>query len=157
MNYKSHAFLLLLLTLILISGCKNLRDIEITNVGGFEFKGMENNTLTFAANIGLHNPSAIGFRISEVNLKAIVDGNFLGTLNTIDRVKVPARCDSSYKMTFTLKLNNILTGASALYGLSKQKQAKVEMQGYIKARSGFTVKKVDVLESRVIDIPSNFR
>jgi LEA14-like dessication related protein len=147
---------ILLLTVIAFQACKGIHDVEITDVSGFELKGMEDNNLRFAANIGVHNPSAIGFRISEINLKAIVDGNFLGTLNTIDRIKIPARSDSTYRLTFTLKFNNILTSASTLYNLSRQKQAKVEMQGYVKARSGFATRKVDVSENRIIDIPSKF-
>jgi LEA14-like dessication related protein len=155
--YRSALGWIFLIAITVFSGCKGIDDIEITDVSGFELKGMEDNNLRFTANIGVHNPSAIGFKVSEVNLKAIIDGNFLGTLNTTDRIKIPARSDSTYRLTFTLKFNNILTSASTLYSLSRQKQAKVEMQGYVKTRSGFATKKVDVLESRIIDIPSKFQ
>jgi hypothetical protein len=48
----------------------------------------------------------------------------------------------------------MLTGASALYAISRKKQVTVEMRGTIKTRSWFTVKKVDIDESQLINMPS---
>lgn len=155
-QYKSLIFLSCVIAISLLTSCKGVNDIEITGADGFEFKGMENNSLTFSANIGVRNPSSLNFRLKEINLKTVIDGNFLGILSTSDKIRVKARSDSSYRMTFNLQLNNILTGASMLYDLSRKKDVKVEMQGYIKARSFIAVKKVDVLESRVVEVPGNF-
>jgi LEA14-like dessication related protein len=147
----------LVLLIIFVTGCKGLQDIQITGADGFELKGMENNAVNFAANIGVSNPSSVGFKVSEVNLKAIVDGIFIGTITTPDKVKIRARSDSSYRMNFSLELANIITGASTLYNISRKKQVNVDMQGYVKAHSWFTVKKVDVHETRVVDVPKNYR
>jgi hypothetical protein len=146
-----------LIIIILSGGCKGLENIEITGADGFAFKGMENNKVTFSANIGVKNPSALGFKVSEVNLKTIVDNNFLGTLTTADHVKVPARSDSSYRMNFSLELANMLTGASTIYSLTRKKQVTIEMQGYVKARSWFTTKTVDIHETRIVDVPPLYR
>jgi hypothetical protein len=141
----------------LLSSCRGLYDIEITGADGFKIRGMENNAVSFAADIGVKNPSSVGFKVREVNLKATVDGNFIGTLTTPDRVRVPARSDSSYHMNFSLQLANLLTGASTLYNISRKKQVNVVMQGYVKARSGLVTKKVEVNEAQLIDVPRNFR
>ena len=53
-----------------------------------------------------------------------------------------------------MELANMLTGASTLYTFSRKKQVTVEMQGYVKARSWFTIKKVDINEKQLIDVPS---
>jgi LEA14-like dessication related protein len=151
---RSVLYAVVLITLAIIQGCKGLQEVKITGADGFEYHGMKNNSLEFAANIGVMNPSGVGFRITEVNLKAIVDGNFLGTLSTNDRVRIPAHSDSSYRMNFNLTMNNLLSGASALYGLSRKKQVNVEMQGFVKARAGITMKKVEVNESRIFDVPA---
>ena len=60
-------------------------------------------------------------------------------------------------MNFSLDLANILSGASTLYSLSRKKQVTLEMQGYVKARSWLTVRKVDVNEKQVVDVPSMSR
>lgn len=147
----------LLFLIILASSCKGVHDIGFTGAGGFEFKGMENNAMNFAADIGVKNPSAIGFKVVEVNLKATIDGIFIGTLTATDRVRIPARTDSSYRMNFSLQLANIVTGASTLYTLSRKKQVNADLSGYVRARSWLTVKKVDVHESRDIEVPRNYR
>jgi hypothetical protein len=157
MLYRFERTSLLLFTVILLVSCKGLNDITLTSVDGFALKGMENNMVNFAASVGVHNPSSTGFKVSEVELKAIIDGNFIGTLTTADKVKVPARSDSSYRMNFSLELANMITGASSLYALSRKKQVTVELQGYVKARSWLMMKKVDIRENRVIDVPRNFR
>jgi len=151
---RSLLFIPLLLFLI---SCKGLSDIEITRVEGFTLRGMENNAVSFAADIGVKNPASVGFKVREINLKTTIDGNFIGTLTSPDRVKIPARSDSTYTMNFSLELANLITSASALYNLSKKKQVNVVMQGYVKARSGLMTKKVDVSETRLMDVPRNFR
>jgi hypothetical protein len=145
---------LLIFILLSLSGCKGVEDIKMTGISGFEFKGIENNAVTFSALVGVSNPSKVGFHVSEVNLKTMVDGNFLGTLSTSDKIRIPASSDSSYRMNFTLTMANLLTGASSLYGLSHKKQVNLELQGYIKARSWFTVKKTEIRENRTLDVPS---
>lgn len=144
----------LLSALLILSSCKGIEDIRITGADNFELKGMENNKLNFSAGIGVINPSSLGFRISEVNLKTSVDGSFLGVLTADDKIKIPAHTDSTYHMDFTMEMANLLTSASTLYNMSRKKQVTVEMQGYVKARSWFTVRKVDVHETRLIDVPS---
>jgi LEA14-like dessication related protein len=144
----------ILLLLLLLTACGKVSDITLTGINDFEFKGMENNAVSFAARIGVSNPTSVGFTVSEVNLKTIVDGNFIGTLTANEKVRIRANSDSSYHMNFSLSMANLLTGASSLYSLSRKKQVKVEMQGYVKARSWFTVRKVDILESRMMDVPA---
>ncbi len=156
METKCRYSLILFSTMLLVS-CQGLKNITITGADGFQVTGMENNKVSFTADIGVSNPSGVGFRVKEVNLKAVIDGNFIGTVTSPDRVKIKARSDSSYHMNFSLELANMISGASTLYNLSKKKQVNVEMQGYVKARAGLGVKKVDVHESRLIDVPKRFR
>lgn len=154
MNPIPGIFRLLLLSFFLFAGCKGVEDIKMTGISGFEFKGMENNAIRFAMRISVSNPSPVGFHVREVNLKTQVDGNYLGTLTTTDRIKIAAHSDTSYIMNFTLSLANIVTGASSLYGLSRKKQVNVDLQGYVKARSWLTTKKTRIKESHVVDVPS---
>jgi len=150
---KGHLFLALLV-LALLSACKGVDDIRFKGVDEVVFTGMENNKINFSARVGVINPSSVGFKVSEVNLKTSIDGSYIGTLTTDDVVKIQAKSDSSYQMNFSLELANLLTGASTLYNMSRKKQVTVEMQGYVRARSWFTFKEVDVNEKRLIDVPS---
>jgi LEA14-like dessication related protein len=143
-----------ILVLILMTGCKDLDKISMTGVSDFEFKGMQNNEVSFSARVGVSNPSNVTFRVTEVNLKTIVDGNFIGTLTSQDKIRVPARSDSAYMMNFTLGMANMLTGASQLYTLARKKKVQVQMQGYIKAHTWLTTKKKEINENRTLDVPA---
>jgi LEA14-like dessication related protein len=152
MNHRS--LYILLLILVLVTGCKGVEDITMTGVSDFKFKGINNDLISFSAVVGVSNPSGIGFHISEVNVKTIADGNYIGTLSTTDKIRIPARSDTSYRMNFTLKLANILTGASSLYNLSHKKEVLVELQGFVKSRSFLATHKTNIKESRKIAVPS---
>lgn len=145
--------LILLIPLFLLS-CKGVDDISFTGVDDFVFRGMENNKISFSASVGVSNPSSIAFKVNEVNLKTSIDGVYIGTLTSDNTIRVPARTDSLYNMDFTVNLSNLITGASTLYNASRKKKVEVEMNGYVKARSWFTVKKVEVNEKQLIDVPS---
>jgi LEA14-like dessication related protein len=152
MNNKS--FHLLLLLIVIISGCKGVEDITMTGVSDFKFKGIDNDLISFSAVVGVSNPSRIGFHISEVNVKTMADGTYLGTLSTTDKIRIPARSDTSYRMNFTLKLANVLTSAASLYSLSHKKEVLVELQGYVKSRSFLATHKTNIKESRKVAVPS---
>lgn len=145
---------LLLFLLVLLSGCKGVEDIAMTSISDFQFRGINNDLISFSAVVGISNPSRMGFRVSELNVKTMADGNYIGTLSTTDKIKIRARSDTSYRMNFTLKLANVLTGASSLYGLSRKKEVFVELQGYVKSRTFLTSRKTDIKESRKVPIPS---
>jgi|SRR5512133_1034607 LEA14-like dessication related protein len=142
------------LLLLLLLSCKGVEDITFTGVDHVVLKGIENNKVNFSANIGVYNPSSLPFRITEVNLKTSVDGNYIGTLSTANPVKIKAKSDTTYSADFSLEMANLLTGASTLYNLSRKKQVNVEMTGFVKARSWLKTKKVNVAEKRLMDVPS---
>ena len=152
MNKKS--LYQLLVILILVTGCKGVEDISMTGVSDFRFKGINNDVVSFSAVVGVSNPSRVGFHVSEVNVKTLADGNYIGTLSTTDKIRIAARSDTSYRMNFTLKLANVLTGASSLYSLSRKKEVLVELQGYVKSRSFLATHKTEIKESRKVAVPS---
>ena len=155
--HRIPAIPLLLTALLIITSCKDVTDIRFTGVDNIKLRGMENNKINFTADVGVYNPSTVAFKVTEVNLKTIIDGNFIGTLTSDEKLRIKSKTDTSYTMNFSLDLANILSGASTLYGLSRKKQVTLEMQGYVKARSWLTVRKVDVNEKQVVDVPSMSR
>jgi LEA14-like dessication related protein len=147
----------MLLALIAFTGCSGVDEVKITGADGFALKEIKNNVVTFSANVGVQNPSRVAFRVKDLNLKASVDGNFIGTLTTNDKIKINARSDTSYLVNFALDLANMLTGASTLYSLARRSQVTIDLQGYVTASSWFSTRKVPVSESRKVDIPSLYR
>ena len=153
MKKNTIAFFSLVLFVLVMTSCKSINNIEIKGVQKVSFHGIENNTVYFSAGIDIRNPSGISFRIKEVNLATAAGGDFLGTLQCNEAIKIASRKDSVYMVPLSLKLGNIFNGAAALYKLSRQSRAKLEVKGYVRVRSGLVTRKVDISRSQVVDIP----
>lgn len=139
--------------LLMLNSCKSFENIELKGIDKVVFQGIENNTVYFSAGLKVHNPSGVSFKIREVNLKTAANGDFLGTLQCTEDVKINARSDSVYMVPLSLKLSNIFTGASTLYKISRQKKVNMEVKGYIRVKTFLISKKVEVSESQVLDVP----
>jgi hypothetical protein len=147
------ACFLLAFSLFVLSSCKDIDNIEIKGVEKVSFRGIENNTVYFSAGLNVSNPSKVNFRIKEVNLATVADGDFLGTLQCDEDVKIASRKDSVYMVPLSLKLGNIFTGAASLYKLSRQSRVKLEVKGYVRVRSGLVIRKIDISRSQFVDVP----
>jgi hypothetical protein len=153
MGKNCYSCLLFLLSLMVMSSCKSFDNIELKGIDRVTFQGIENNIVHFSAGLQVYNPSRVNFKIKEVNLKTVANGDFLGTLYCRDDVKIVSRTDSLYMVPMNLKLTNIFTGASTLYKLSRLDKVKLEVKGYVKVRSFLITKKIDVAESHILDVP----
>jgi hypothetical protein len=147
------ACFLLAFSLFVLSSCKDIDNIDIKGVEKVSFRGIENNTVYFSAGLNVSNPSKVNFRIKEVNLATVADGDFLGTLQCDEDVKIASRKDSVYMVPLSLKLGNIFTGAASLYKLSRQSRVKLEVKGYVRVRSGLVIRKIDISRSQFVDVP----
>jgi hypothetical protein len=143
----------LALSLFMLNSCKNFDNIEIKGVEKVSFRGMEDNTVYFSTGLNISNPSGICFRIKTVNLAVATDGDFLGTLECNEDIKIASRKDSVYIVPVSLKLGNIFTGAAALYRISRQSRVKVEVKGYVRVRSALITRKIDISRSQFVDVP----
>ena len=146
-------YIWLLPFMLVLSACKNIDHIEIKGIDKVIFQGIQDNTVYFSAGLKVCNPSGINFKLKEVNLKTVANGDFLGTLNCTDEVKIYARSDSVYMVPLSLKLANIFTGASTLYKLSRLKKVNMEVKGYVRVRTFLISKKIEVSESQMLDVP----
>jgi hypothetical protein len=146
-------FASLFLSVLVLSSCNNIRNIDIKGVENVSFKGIENNTVYFLAGINISNPSGVNFRIKEVNLAAVAEGDFLGTLQCHEDIKIVSRKDSVYIVAFSLKLGNIFTGASTLYKLSHQSRVRLDVKGYVRVRSALVTRKIEIIRSEDVDVP----
>lgn len=149
--------ILKILTAVLIlalASCGDIKDITFKGVDHVQLKGMDNNSVKFSADVSMFNPSSVNFRVSEVNLKMTVDGNFIGTLSIDEPLRIKANSDTSYLADFNLQLANLFTSATALYGMKNKRTVALDIQGYVKAKSFLVRRKIDIAEKRVIDVPS---
>ena len=153
MNTIFRTFIKILPFILVFSSCKSIENIELKGIDKITFQGIENNTVYFSAGLHVNNPSGISFKIKEVNLKTVANGDYLGTLHCDDIVKIHSRSDSVYRVPMSLALGNIFTGASTLYKISRQSKVKMEVKGYIRVKNLMIVKKIEVSESQDMDIP----
>ncbi|MBN1414559.1 MAG: hypothetical protein JW973_05625 [Bacteroidales bacterium] len=146
-------YLLLLVPIMLANSCKTFENIEIKGVENIRFHGIEDNFVYFSVGLQVSNPSGLSFKIKEVNLKTVADGDYVGTLQCNDDIRISSRCDSVYTVAMSLQLSNIFTGAGTLYRISRQHEVKLEVKGYIRIRSFLLAKKIDINKSQVVEVP----
>lgn len=143
----------ILLALIMFASCSGIGEINVTSVDNFKIMGIDDNIVTFSADIGVSNPSAIGFRVREINVAASADGIYIGNLINTASLKIPAQTDSVYNMIFDMRLSNMLSTAGQLISLSHKDQVNVGFKGYIRSTSGLISRKTNIEDSRTVDVP----
>lgn len=142
-----------LLIAVLLASCSGLKDINITSVENFKLIELRENMVTFSADVGVSNPSAIGFRVREIDVATTADGIYIGNLQNTESLKIPAQSDSVYSMVLNMRLSNVLSTANQMINLSRKSQVNIELKGFIKSTSGLLTRKTNIQESRMVDVP----
>ena len=147
MNKDKITIVTFLFLLLLTASCANLENIVVGDVSDVKFRGFVDNTLAFNVVVPVENPSNVRFKIKEVNVKATVNGEYIGRILSDDVVVIPPRSDDEH--VFLIKIH-LLRGASTVMHASRNKSMEVEVDGYIKAKSYLMNRKIPVYEKRII-------
>ena len=132
--------------------CSGLKDISLTSVDNIRIKSIEDNIVTFNADVGVSNPSAVGFRLKELEVDVTADGVYLGKLKNNDIVRIPAHSDSLYNIAFSLRLSNLLATAGTIISLSRKSEVNIDLKGYVRSTSGLVTRKTDITQTTVINL-----
>ncbi len=153
MKNKFFLHVALLPLFLMISSCGNIDDINLKNVSNVKIHRIENGNIFFSAGLQVVNPSSVSFRLKEFDLRVVANGDYLGRLTGTEEIKVLPHSDSLYIVPMNLKLANIFTGGATIYRLSRMDKVKIEMQGYARVKTFLFLKRININESRVVDVP----
>ncbi len=147
---KSRGYVVIGLLLIFIS-CGRIDELEIQGADNFRYNGFKDNHVEFEADIKVVNPSHYKIRVKEINMKLLVNDMYLGRLQNAEEFQIKPLSDEYITVPFRLRITNIFYGISIVSRLYNQKNLKVEVDGFVIARTAFYRKKINVNEITYVD------
>ena len=143
--------LLLLFCLLFTAGC-NVNEVEIGDIERMSFEGFDDNGLGIKVMLPVQNPNNFSFVITKIDIDININGQDLGTVNDISKIRIPANSEQSHPVTFNIDLSGgLLGGGLAMLKLYRAPVLNVKLKGEIKVRSFLVSKKITINEKVVID------
>ena len=140
-----------ILLLMLFSGCANFNNIEVGKIEDLIFNSFKENTVELSLKVPITNPNNFGFKIKEINLRTSVNDYYLGRVLSDDVIIIPAKSSKIHDLRIKLRITNIIQGITVFFSLLKEEDIEVDLEGYIKFKSVFITRKIDIKESAVIN------
>lgn len=141
---------LAILSIILLSGCGNLSEVEIGEPKEVKLKGFEENYLLINAKIPVKNPSIYPFRIKEIDVKVSLNGTYMGKLIVDDAVKIKPKSDKIYDLPVKIRLANVFGAAFVMMNMKSGNDVSVKFEGTVKAQSMLITREFPIDETKNI-------
>ena len=138
-------------SLLIMISCGKIDEVEIQGADNFKYKGFRNNHVEFEADIKVFNPSHHRIKVKEINVKLLVNDVYLGRLQNAEEFQILPLSDEYIRVPFRLRITNIFYGISAISRLYNQKNLKVEVDGFVIAKTALYKKKLEVKEITYVD------
>ncbi len=142
---------LYIVLLLLLSCCADFKEIEVGDPEDIILKGIKDNVLNLEVKIPITNPTAINFKIKEINIKTSVNNQYLGRLASDQVIIIPARSNEIHNLNLNLKIANIIQGISIMLEIFKDNNITFQAEGYIKFKSLLINKKISIKETIFIN------
>ena len=150
MDKKDRGYLTLCFLFLLFS-CSKINEVEIRNADNLRYSGFRNNQVEFEADIQVHNPSHHKIKVKEIDVKLLVNDMYIGRLQIAEEFQILSQSDEFIRVPFLLKIPNIFAGLSTISKLYNQKNLKIEVNGFVTAKTAFYRKKINVNEITYVD------
>ena len=138
-------------SLLIFISCGKMNEIEIQGADNFKYSGFKDNHVEFEADIKVFNPSHHKIKVKEINVKLLVNDMYLGRLQNAEEFQILPHSDEYIRVSFRLRIANIFYGLSTISRLYNQKNLKVEVDGFVIAKTALYRKKLEVKEITYID------
>ena len=103
-------FFLIILSLILLSSCKEYQEIKVSDVKSFRLTKVSKEAIEGEVVLGITNPNNIGFSVFPSEFDVVYSGIKLGKAKLYKRVKIGPNAEKDY----TFKLRSDLKGINLL-------------------------------------------
>lgn len=140
---KFRLFIVALLSIFIFTSCQ-VKDITVGNIEGISIVEMNKDYIDVDILIPIKNSNNFGFKITKADISLEMSGVSLGKITKFKKVKVAANSNETHKFSVRVKMEDIKQGGIAFLGSLLSNKAGLKMNGYIKARSFFITKKIDV-------------
>ena len=136
---KNTFFSIILISIISFSSCK-VQEVEVGDFRSFKLGEMNSKSVEINTQIPLKNPNKFKFKITKAKLDIKLNNKQIGSVNKIDKIKIPAKSNEVYSMKIKVDFSENLDLTSLMF----MKKGNVSIKGYVKARKFIFSRKFDV-------------
>lgn len=130
---------------MLFGSCSNVQQLQVESINQFQVIETSKGEITFGIDATVYNPNSFTIKVKDFDLKLKINNVNLGKANIDRKFKLKGKSTESYYFEVKVKVGNMLFGALPLIAsLSKDKQAKIHLEGKVKASVMGIPKKVKV-------------
>ncbi|MFO7658392.1 MAG: LEA type 2 family protein [Bacteroidales bacterium] len=151
MKHIIRLFFLIAGAVLFLASCGKIDEIEIRGADNFKYKGFKDNHIEFEADINISNPSGYRIVVKEIDMKLMVNDNYLGRLYNNENIIIRPHSEGYVTVPFRLRITNIFTGVSVIKKYYNQKNLNVEVDGTVTGRAGLLRKTIEVKKKARID------
>ncbi len=145
-KHKGNIFIIFILLTLLISTSCSVSPVEIKEVESVKIVSFKNDTILFEAMFPVNNPNHYRFKITEIDLNVLLDGDEVGQIQKIEDLKIPPNRESLQRIRFNMVIPDRVTGGLYLLKMITNQALNIEIKGYIVGKALCIKKKVDVNE-----------
>lgn len=138
----------LILSLLLVIGSCSVQPLEVGEIKNVKFLGLNNDTLTFQVAMPIKNPNGIRFKITDIQVKILMDQEKVGDISKIYDIKVAPRSHSVHRIKFQMMLPDKISGGLYLFRMMTQRKLNAQLKGTITGKA-FLIKKTVMIDERI--------
>lgn len=128
---------------LMLSSCKEFKEIQVTNIEGFNLTTMNLENLEAQVQVKIKNPNSKSFNIYPSQFDVVFGGMSLGTAKLNRKVRIHANSEEVYSFKLNSKLSEI-NPMDALNLLNMGSQANIVVKGDLKVGKIYFRKKLPV-------------
>lgn len=129
------AILTILVSLFIFYSCANIEEIKIGAIKEVEFKGMNDNILTFQIVAPIDNPNHFRLHVKSSDLVVFLGNTEVGKVKEINNLDIESHCQKDYPVVISVQINDLKSLMGPAMQLMSGKNPDVRLTGKIKVRS----------------------
>lgn len=145
-------FTVLLLSIIISifsTGC-SFQEIEFGGVKGVSVKNISKESIQLEIKVKITNPNTFSFKITDVDLDVLLNGNELGRINKIEKVTIPAKSDQIHTFNLDIALSKLKSNAISIAASFLTGKKNIILNGTITARWFLIKKKIRIENNQAL-------
>jgi LEA14-like dessication related protein len=156
MMKKSTTWILVVLSILLLSSCGKFEDIAIHGMKDVKFRGMSNGRILLNITLDIENPNNRKITISKIEFKAWLNNRELGKLKNSKKIVLKSKSREEIEIPVEIVLRTA-ADAFKLMTLKGDILEQLTVEGFIKGRTMCISKKIKIEKQPFAQLAKSFK
>jgi len=153
---KGTIWILVLITMLLASGCGKFESIAIHGMKNFKFRGMKDGSILVSATLDIENPNNKRITISSIHFKTWLKNRELGTLKNSNKIVLKPNSREEIVVPIEIKLRTA-ADAFKLMTIKEDILNQLTIEGFIKGRVMCISKKMRIEKQPFSELAKSYK